>query len=354
MLASKDMTPVLDRIQQEKVIGRRPLFILGSGISSEVVPFLWEFVAWLRDELPESSEQWIGEHADALCSKTRATRRVAAEFFSALQESDELRNLWSRFSQGVLIKGLEFKSRKPFPGLSSVRPTSAHEKLASLLHASEAYVISLNFDGLTHKASMLPAVGSDKPRTAVAIHTPEEIDGYFTAATKEYFPAVIKIRGDVFYARCSNVACYLYRHPYPIDRLHSSSALSPDTLACPNCNHPELLLQFQFPGYREKEETADPMLKACRRYLASRLSVIAIVGLSGRWDRYMLKFLFDLAKEHDLMVADIKPPDSENLIADFREQYYPSIPALDGTQDVHGACFARVRLKASDFFEAYK
>jgi len=189
-----------------------------------------------------------------------------------------------------------------------------------------AYVVSLNFDGLTTKALQQQAEGR-----AISLHTAEEILNYFCATRffhaefQEPPPAVIKVRGDVFYARCTQVGCPWSTVEYPIDRLALEGT---QQLRCPHCSADTLRLRFSFPGYRAKEEAAYPTLWITRRFIASRISCIIILGLSGRWDRYLLDFIFDLALERRIPVVDVKPDAQEkekNPIDNFRATYYPSI-----------------------------
>jgi len=116
-------------------------------------------------------------------------------------------------------------------------------------------------------------------------------------------------------------------------------------------------LQFSFPGFRHKEEQADPMLWAIRRFLGNRVSAIVMLGFSGQWDAYLLRFLFDLARERDLVVADVKPGGDETdaLIDGYRASYYPSIPAGPPTADEKvGAVFMRIRLGHETFIPELK
>jgi len=326
-----------------RTFNRIPMFVLGSGISRGIVPLLSEMAWWFQDRLRTedlpSDYLWVRQHAEAI-NTNKASRREAAEFFSAIQ-GPALKHVWADFSKGLLRDGLQLADRK-FSGLygTDVHPSPAHFHLADLLRSKEAYVISLNFDGLTHRAL------TTNQRTGLVLHSTSEISNYFTAPTTAFSPAVIKVRGDVFYAKCRNSACSLSQTPYPLDRL---SRGADNSICCPSCRDSELQLQFQFPGYREKEEAAYPMLWAARKYLGSRVSAIVVIGLSGRWDRYMLQFMFDFAKERSMVIADVKPSgDAENLIDDFRSQYYPSVPHLDGQSPV-AASYVRIEMSADEF-----
>jgi NAD-dependent SIR2 family protein deacetylase len=347
---------VTERLTHQRILSKVPLFILGAGISNKRVPSLADIGWWLHQRLAELSEEivdrdrWIMDHASRLVDED-ASRRQASELFSALQKTVEpFYSIWNDFSSGFLLDGLDLDPSgwpSRFPGLCSgeVEPTDAHWALATLLQQSEAYVMSLNFDGLTYWA--LTACG----KAGVALHSERQIRDYFAADVKERLPAVIKIRGDVFSAQCEGTACPSAHESYPLDRFRGPQDR---TLMCPVCKQARLRLQFYFPGSRAKEEAAASMLWEVRRFLGNRLSALIIVGLSGRWDRYLLRFLFDFAKERGLLVVDVKPPDKRcgALIDDFRRLYYPSIPSMTDVSDslrTQGACFVRIEAKANDF-----
>jgi NAD-dependent SIR2 family protein deacetylase len=351
--ADDPMATVIDRIRQQRIFGKVPLFILGAGVSKGVVPLLSDIAWWLKQNLNKAGAapdiSWVTEHAEAIV-KGQASRRQGAELFSALQDRNgPFISIWRDFSKGLLVGELNFDNGFRFSGLCSpnVQPTTSHRILADLLMERSAYVLSLNFDGLTRKA-----VNIAKSPCAV-LHNKKNIYTYFSALTGVFTPAVIKIRGDVFYALCTNPACPLSEAPYPIDRLHASSG-NPSDLKCPDCSSSDLELQFQFPGYRLKEEEAHPTLWAARRFLAARISAIIIIGFSGRWDRYVLQFLFDLARERDLLIADVKPSDpSSDFLDRFRVTYYPSIPDVREAP-IDQAVFVRIPLDANTFLTTLK
>ena len=326
-----------------------PLFILGAGISAAQVPLLSDIGEWFGKQLSitkiPSSCSWLMKSASDISNK-RATRREAAEFFSIMQSDLEpLSKIWRGFSYAFLSEGFDVESwKKRFPGIATgrVKPSSAHIKLASALRNGTAFVMSLNFDGLTHRAL------TSNRRSGVVLHTTEEIERYFCTDMHAFVPSVIKIRGDVFYAICAERYCPVNLRPYPLDRLRSDA--NHDIMRCPSCGANKLKLQFSFPGYRSKEEIAGPMLAAARQFLGSRISAIILVGLSGRWDRYILQFIFQLAEDRDLLVADVKPPSADDMLIDhYRSIYFPSITSKQ--PDNMDATLVSVPIPADDFFD---
>ncbi|MHB1954038.1 MAG: FmdB family zinc ribbon protein [Sulfobacillus sp.] len=263
---------------------------------------------------------------------------------------EPLSKIWHDFSRAFLSGGLLVdSSRKQFPGIASgrVKPSSAHMMLADALRNGTANVISLIFDGLTYRAL------TSRHRPGVVLHSIEEIEKYYCADIHTFIPSIIKIRGDVFYAICEEQYCPLNLRPYPLDRLRNVA--KDDVMRCPSCGAKKLKLQFSFPGFRYKEEIAGPMLAAARQFLGPRTSAIILVGLSGRWDRYLLQFIFQLAKDRSLLVADVKLPDGDSTLIDhFRSTYFPSVSVPSSTTPDRGSTFVRVHATADDFLDQIK
>lgn len=96
------------------------------------------------------------------------------------------------------------------------------------------------------------------------------------------------------------------------------------------------------------------MLWSARRFIGASLSAVIIVGLSGRWDRYLLDFLFDLAKERRLLIVDVKPSarDGKSLVDSFRATFYPSIPQALDVPDSKQVSFIPISMTADKFTEA--
>ena len=352
------------RLLCARASGKVPLFVVGAGVSEGRVPLLKEIAGWFSavvnlkgDGRPnvEALEPRFGEFLKRL-SDGAASRADAAEFFSTLQLA-RYSKFWAAFSKAFLlgpqidesIPALKLgRDRKDFDGLLVAEFSDAHGGLARMLQAREAHVLSLNFDGLTVRAL------TKNHGSGVALHTRQQVRAYFSATKGHFVPAVIKVRGDVFYAKCSEPMCPASNEEHPLDRLSDHGGGTP-VLRCPACGRSTVVLQFSFPGFRVKEEAAYPILWEARRFLAQRLSAIIILGLSGRWDRYLLDFLFDLAVERGLVVADVKPLGSDGAVIDsFRETYYPSCRAAVGTDvSASGSEFVRVALKADRFYEVF-
>lgn len=347
---------VIERLARDRLYGRIPLLVLGAGVSVPQVPLLKEIGSQLLHRLESCSDARLSgghaaSHARAL-AEGQSTRREVAQLFSVLQQRElPFSKIWDDFSYSFLVSGWETQDRVAvFSGLEKAEPNSAHEDIACIAAAGECFVLSLNFDGLTFKA--LTRLSRKKDKGAIALHSNEDIVRYFTATTIRFIPAVTKIRGDVFYAECSEASCPQSSVPLALDRLHPPSSSDQPPLHCPICSVGRLLLQFSFPGYRAKEEAAYPMLWTLRRFIGMRLSALVIVGLSGRWDRYLLQFLFDFARERDILIVDVKPSEIDfDPIDDFRSAYYSSIGllGLGSSEPRQRAAYARVEMTGQAF-----
>lgn len=350
---------VVARLTHQRMLGKVPLFVLGAGVSEQHVPLLHEIGGWIF--------KWFNDHIDSSCDEVykhtlraanalklgNATRRQVAELFHALQEIDQepFPTIWREFSN-LFLTGRSIphphendspwirEDGREFLGLMHVKPTIAHEKIAEAVSEQSGFVLSLNFDGLTKRALRDRQHDLTHPSGALVLHSEQDIRAYFTSChpssgkgSTPSRPAVFKVRGDVFYAKCKEPDCPLFLKEYPLDHLLSyaeTGVTHNDPFVCPACGVRSLILQFQFPGYRAKEDYARPMLWTMRRFLGYRLSSVIMLGFSGRWDRFLLEFLFDTVAEYRLLMIDVKKQShEESLIASFRRAYFPSISDLN-------------------------
>ncbi len=166
-----ELAQIQESLRQDAVEGRSPLFILGAGISAHRVPLLSDLGEWFlgplsRTTLPEDLT-WVRGCAKNLADGN-ASRRDAADFFSLLQsDTPPFEGLWSQFSSSFLLSGFRVSGwSTKFSGILSdqLTPSPAHEVLAQAVTNAKAYVLSLNFDGLTHRA-MTPAPVQSGPES---------------------------------------------------------------------------------------------------------------------------------------------------------------------------------------------
>lgn len=372
----KILESLLLHILRERALERHPLFVLGAGISSGEVPLLWELSAHLITKLEASiqSTKLTPDQRSILVTlrdlgqrvaEGKALRSDAAEFFFSLQGAapplvkDTLHYLWQSFSVDLLTDNRIPRPRGPEPrkktqqkpppesppthykALPNATPTPAHNWIATQVRQGHAWCLSFNFDRLTGRALRRPEHGSG----CAVLYRAEQIQDYFTASKSlQNLPAVFKVRGDVFYATCSEGGCSLHRNPLPLHALPATSThtftiaaqanpkageTAPTPLfredeelagvRCPECQVGALLLQLSFPGFRAKEEEAFPVLEAVSTFLHHRTSAIIIIGLSGHWDDYVLEFLSNLAYHWAIPIVDVKPDalDERNPIRDY-------------------------------------
>lgn len=81
-----DMIPLIDlvvqRLRQQGIYNRAPLFVLGAGISRDVVPLLKDIGWWLRLKLDAvdlpADYVWVREHAKAISLALAKLLRTSA------------------------------------------------------------------------------------------------------------------------------------------------------------------------------------------------------------------------------------------------------------------------------------
>ena len=341
-------------LRSQRHLRKHPLLVVGAGVSKGEIPLLADIGSWLARRLRTDDLSpklgWLVEHSEDL-ARGRASRRQVAELFTCLQSAEPISSglsaVWNEFSRALLIDGFEIDGQS-FSGISSARARETHRRIASEIRDMRCWTVSLNFDGLIYQALRWPEVSSNFP--GLSLHSEVEFEHYFCSRAEQSIPAVFNIRGDVFYATCTQPLCPRAVQPYPIADDSPTRGLDPGTepelpdsdrlaltfeeksqdgsnaLSCNLCGGGTLSLQFSFPGLRAKEELAFPLLWKLRRFLGPSISAIVVIGLSGMWDRYLLQFLFDLSSERRIPVLDIKPEyPSQNPIETFRAAHFPSI-----------------------------
>ncbi|MGI8923443.1 MAG: hypothetical protein ACR2HJ_05285 [Fimbriimonadales bacterium] len=325
-------------------LGKIPLLLLGAGVSHGTVPLFREIGTWFLEYFsgkPEFPDDLIALSKSIAGAGTR--RRDAAEFFVRMQAGTEasITDAWEAFSNAFVLGQMKIGSVQ-YKGIYHASPTAAHREIAKMLFSRSALAVSLNFDGLTHQALL-------KKGSAVSLHSHEELIQYFCSTSGDLLPAVIKIRGDVFFLKCINPSCPLSASPIPVER--AKEFTTEDALSCPLCKS-KTRLDISFPGDRVKEDLARPLLTAIAELYHSRISAIILVGISGRWDEYLLRFIFDLAIDEGIPVVDCKPPDeTSELIDGFRQAHYREIPSFNGNNvaEAEGPAYYRIEEAADTF-----
>lgn len=317
--------------------GRKVLVVLGAGVSREAgVPTMTALFGELRkrvkqlrepsDKLWEepsvTSEGEAKTHAEkrledlekqlgALASG-RAPRSVASMALGDLQRAAEmetrspvdkhLHKLWLQFTQDFLEGKIPNGEVGSTPmSLEKRTPAPFHNLASHWAKERQAYVVSLNFDGLTIRAlkeKMKPEGG-----VGVVLSRPDELSRYFTGEIlagpgKEHgMVPIIKVWGDVFHAVCKNPPCPQHDVKVPVfadnSTDESNSSHSPKG-NCPMCGGPRQL-QIFFTGYDQKEKATKELMRELHAYVAPEVGCVLTVGFSGLWDEALTDFLCAVA-----------------------------------------------------------
>jgi hypothetical protein len=364
VLSSKDvldgslLTSVRNTVERGFYLGKAPLFVLGAGISAKRVPFLGEMASRLVGLIHESQgiqrrTKEILIRQGELILEARASRSDAAEFFSTCQIDDmPMSAIWQQFCGELALEGLlTSDGLRRFRGLFRLTsqpdpydslqplcgPSLAHIGIASLMTTGACHVLNLNYDPLLFLAMayMRLVDGTKIPsHHIISLHTANDINAYYSSTNKDYQPAVINARGDIFYARCANNRCPDFAKDRSLDTRYAAYQEKEEAFRCSSCHLKSIQLQLSFPGYETKERLVEPVLQRLRDFLGHRASVIFPIGLSGQWDPYLLSELFDWSLAYSIPIVDVKPQTQSTPTAfeAFRHRYFPSIPVGTHTE----------------------
>lgn len=380
---TEDQGRVLDSVFADRL--RRPLFVIGSGLScGQGVPGMRAVFSYLEERLckpdvfPEGetqgkkTEKAIIEEAQNLAKlllvPSRSYRPTASRFFAELQDSRvrALRTVWQDFCEAFVAGQLV--NSKP---IWDLKPSDSHQKIAELCRFNRAVCLSFNFDGLMQDAlqSELDKLPHNLLRKAFILDSAEKIQRFYARdEISSGCSGVLKIRGDVFYAICGTSGCPSagrWAAVYEFKKKGTNKdprKRAKEILECSECGA-RRSLRISFPGIQEKEREADEIISEMWRYIAPSVSGIFVLGLSGIWDENVIRFVFRLAKHNSVPVFDVKklPPaldltkisggqhesiergdegDSETFIERYWQQYAPDV------------IFHRVRSYADPFMRA--
>lgn len=355
-------------------VGKAPLFVLGAGISAGRVPFIGEMATRLvtlinnSDQIRSQTKEILMRQGGFI-SAGRASRSDAAEFFSTCQIEDEaMSDIWRQFCRELALDGLPSSDGNRFRGLFLLTdepdpadsrhllcgPSLAHIDIASLMTVGACHVLNLNYDPLlflamSHVRQSVDDVDHIPNYHMISLHTENDIVTYYSSTNRDYQPAVVNARGDIFYAHCTNTRCPEFTRSRSLDTRYATHQKKKEEEAfrCSSCHLKSIRLQLSFPGYETKERLVEPVLHRLRDFLGHRVSVIIPVGLSGQWDPYLLSEIFDWALAYSIPVVDVKPERSKPTAFEaFRHRYFPSIPVGAGTE---GAWYQQWRATADEF-----
>lgn len=349
---------------------RRPLFVVGSGVSlKEGAPSMSVVFQYLDRQISSAfnPDTAVGHDlTDVQLETLRETSRLAnslaegvghrpmqARLFGELQDSrlPAIRHIWDEFCVAFLNGTLTNVGTKP---ISSLTPGCSHTVLAGLYEATNALVLSFNFDGLTYKALQERfSPGGDRVYILDEPHKVREF--YGRDPTRQQDWAVWKIRGDVFFATCAQSGCPSKGASTPLYNLtrnqideDAKGTAAKKLLACPECGT-QRSLRIAFPGLEQKERETAAMVGELWRYVVPSLSGIVVVGLSGVWDEAVIRTLFSIAECRGIPVCDVKP-----LGRDVRERADNDYIERLQKANFPTVAFRRVYAKSDEFLNCFK
>jgi hypothetical protein len=329
----------LEPLKTRLRLGGVPLIVVGSGLSAGVgAPTMNLIHRYFEREIdPRTSQTARTIHAlvEILIAEPEYPRSVSVRLYHLLQTSLEetIRREWQAFGVNLLAGRLAGSSMKP---LWELEPSAGHYWVARLATSARAIVLSLNYDGLTHRAVDAVATAGQ----ARVLSTAEEIRQFFTGVPPPSSTSpipIIKIRGDVFHAECENGRCPDLGKSVPIYQLwqHRRAGASPEKardpeerareyLKCPICHEPRGL-QISFPGVLGKEEAIDETLMALHQIHGSRIACVIFLGFSGQWDEALVRYLAGRAADlgAPLISFSLEPtPAIARVAEEARAEYF--------------------------------
>jgi len=307
---------------------RRPLFVIGSGVSLGCgVPSMKKVFVYLQNELSQKTRYandkpqqrriiQATERLSESLAKGPGYRPMAAKLFGELQDSKVrfLADVWDNFCLAFLSGRVDSQepvgSKRP---LDLHEPSIAHRSIARLYETANAACLSFNFDGLTRIALQKQFAGtSDKVFILDGWAKIRDFYGRNPDGSRCY--PIFKVRGDIFYAVCKTSGCPAQEKPTPVYEFLIDGATHKDPdkraktlIACPECKT-QRSLRISFPGLEQKEQETDEIVRELWRYVVPTLSSIFILGLSGVWDEPIIRDLLRAGQLLDLPVFDVKPP----------------------------------------------
>jgi HD superfamily phosphohydrolase len=221
----------------------------------------------------------------------------------------KLSQLWRDFSHDfvsgqITPTGSNFVATEQQP-IFFRDPTDFHQIVAKLVIARQAVAVSVNFDGLTRKAIRKEFERERVKCDCVVLTSPSHLDGYYLGESPAYAQkvvSVIKVWGNVFHAVCQNPRCPEATNQVAIYNLDTGKRHKvrkeeiAESLVCPECHTPRQLQVF-FPGYQEKERQTIQLMQALWRFVAPRIGVVVVAGLSGIWDNVLIEFVASLGRD---------------------------------------------------------
>ncbi len=83
----------------------------------------------------------------------------------------------------------------------------------------------------------------------------------------------------------------------------------------------------------ERAGSYNPFWRELRYFIAGRTSMIITVGVSGRWDPYLLELLFRWVLQCRIPLVNVRPSSNSGFdtFVRFRERFFPNVPQAFAT-----------------------
>ncbi|MCL0077086.1 HD domain-containing protein [Dehalococcoidia bacterium] len=350
---SGDNEKIIDRtvrhIVDEYQKGKRPLFVVGSGISMDLqteqgqgtmsIPTMDKTIEKLhslykgsdKTAMSKADKEYLSSRFD-ICSQhlaqdsRRLDRPIVAGILGHFQENEHLKKVWVDFNEWLLNRCVD---ENRGIGIIKAHPSTAHERIAELYEKVDAFCLTINFDGLFYKA-LKSKYGQ---KQVFSYYIREDAERFFKAENiREKYYAEIEVRGDIFFVQCDPEWCEIY----PICDIRSTTATriweSKEPLKCEKGKQRKPYVSF--PGAYEKDQEVRQILGVLWQYLTHQVSCVITIGIGGWWDPILIAFLSDLLRERGISLIDVNPCAQRSCIKEIATDESSLLP-----------------IKANDFME---
>ncbi len=332
---SETLEQICSHVRTEHRKGKIPLFIIGAGISSSLrspegrplnkgIPDMVAMIQKIKalsdtESLPrglhELLETW--ESSDARKRDRSIVCKILVHFHEPT--SVVLQRIWGKFIEWLLHSCVDEEEKI---GIVNAQASVAHEKIAEMYSEANAVCLTVNFDSLMYRAlsarfDKFDKKGNIRERKAYTYFEPEMCEDFLKRIVNEDAVAEIQARGDVFWAQCSrNPLCNLRNKRIPLIASEQFGLQADDPTRC-RCGEPRDIL-IAFPGTYQKDRIMQQTLSKIWRYLASRISCVFTIGLSGAWDPILTAFISDLVGERTIPLTDVNiDPENSDLVREL-------------------------------------
>lgn len=348
---------LIETIENGRKQGKRPLFLIGSGISPKEIPKMDRIFKYFSQKIQEIEKHLSHKSGTDIFNNLKEietqvrritedqlyqSRAEASKLFGSLQNSKfEVikENVWKKFLKDFVFC---FESNIP---IWTVPPTEVHRYIAKEImeESLPGVCISVNFDGLMAKAiHEIWKEGSKETYSDMEPLFPcrilsswQEVRNYFVRNKFEIeengkiYP-LFKIRGDVFNAVCRNEACKYYNQLIPIFTFENNVLIGGNApqqkekilhqvLRCKGCGG-KREIELNFIGDRKKTEEVRLFLIELSKFLLTSISCIVVVGFSGKWDPEIIEFLHILFSQRELRIYCIDKADVPSLRKEMKAE----------------------------------